>query len=170
MEQANKGALPSNKQGIIFGVITGIAMVVFNLIIRWKQVPQSSVINFFVLAIYLIGVLAFCFLFSKNDANDTEFKGMFKGAFRMVAIVTIVLLAAALINVAVDPSLKKEILDNNLAALEAAKKTPAEIDEAMKLSRDKFTLMIVMNTVFANIFYGVVFAAIGAAIFRKNKV
>ncbi len=170
MAQENKAVLPSNKQGIIFGLVTGIAIVIFNLIVRWQHVPEKSTINFFVLAIYMIGVLWFCFSFSKNDSNDTSFAGMFKGGFRMIAIVTIVLLAAALINVWVDPSLKKEIMDNNLAALTEAKKTQAEIDNAMKLSRDNFTLMIVMNAVFSNIFYGVVFVLVGSAIFRKNKV
>lgn len=169
MISENKAALPSNKTGIVFGLATGIAMVIYNMALRMAHVPDASWLNFMVLVIYLAGVLWFCYVFGKNDSNDRSFGGMFKGSFRMVAIVTIVLVAAALINVWVDPNLKKEILANNLAALKAAKKSQQEIDEAMKLSNDKFTLTVVMASVFSNIFYGVLFSLAGAGIFMKRK-
>jgi len=170
MALENKAVLPSNKLGITFGLITGLAMVIYNIVLRVTHVPDASWLNFMVLVIYLIGVLWFCFAFSKQEEQDTSFGGMFKAGFRMVAIVTILLVAAALINVWVDPGLKKEIMANNLAALKAAKKSQAEIDEAMKISNDNFTLTVVMASVFSNIFYGVVFALVGAGIFRKSKV
>ncbi|KAA5536289.1 DUF4199 domain-containing protein [Taibaiella lutea] len=169
MASETKAILPSNKLGITFGLATGLSMVVYNLILRMMHVPDASWLNFMVLVIYLVGVLWFCYIFSKNENHDTSFGGMFKGGFRMIAIVTIVLLTAALLTVFIDPSVKKEIMDNNLAALVAAKKTKAEIDSAMKLARDNFTLMIVMNAVFTNIFYGVIFALVGAGIFKKSK-
>lgn len=170
MEQQTKAGMPSNKLGIIFGAVTGLSMVIYNLILRLTHVADTSWLNFMVLVIYLIGVLGFCYAFSKEADQDTSFGGMFKGGFRMVAIVTIVLVTAALLNVLIDPNLKKEIMANNLAALKAAQKTQTEIDAAMKISSDKFTLTIVMTSVFSNIFYGVVFTLIGAVIFRKNKV
>jgi hypothetical protein len=169
MEQQTKAGMPSNKSGMIFGAVTGLSMVIYNLILRLTHVTDASWLNFIVLVIYLIGVLGFCYSFSKNAEQDTSFAGMFKGGFRMVAIVTIVLIAAALLNVLIDPGLKKEIMANNLTALKAAKKTQAEIDEAMKISNDNFTLTIIMSSVFSNIFYGVIFALVGAVIFRKNK-
>lgn len=166
----NKAALPSNKSGITFGLATGLAMVIYNLALRLAKVPDTSWLNFMVLAIYMIGVLWFCYAFGKNQHNDTSFGGMFKGGFRMVAIVVIVLVMAALLTIAIDPNIKQEIMNNNLTALIAAKKSQKEIDDAMKLAKDNFTLMIIMNAVFTNIFYGVIFTLLGAAIFRKNKV
>jgi len=88
MTAANNTVLPSNKSGIVFGLATGIAMVVYNLVLRTTHVPDASWLNFMVLVIYLVGVLWFCYAFGRNDRNDTSFGGMFKGAFRMVAIVT----------------------------------------------------------------------------------
>lgn len=170
MVSENKAALPSNKSGIIFGLTIGLTMVVYNLILKVAHVSETSWLDFMVLVIYLVGVLSFCYVFSKNEDNDTSFGGMFKGGFRMIAIVTLVLVAAALLNVWIDPNLKKEIMANNLAALKAAKKTQAEIDAAMKISNDNFTLTIIMTSVFSNIFYGVIFVLVGAGIFKKSKV
>lgn len=162
--------MPSNKLGIQYGLVTGLLMVIYNFVLQFLKVAPDSLLYYVVVAIFFGGVLAFCFAFSKKEENDISFRGMFKGGFRMIAILTLVLLAATLITAFLDPSIRQESMNANRAAFVAQGKTPADVEIAMKNASDNFTLMLVMGVVFTNIFYGVVFTVIGAAIFRKNKV
>jgi len=169
MEQQSKVLMPSNKLGIIYGFGTGIVLVIYNFLLQVLNVQSRSLLYYVVIAIFLAGVLAFCYAFSRREENDTTFGGIFKGGFRMVAIVILVLVVATVITVVADPSIKADALKSNEAAMTAAKRSPAEIAQSMKSLKDNFVLMQVMGIVFSYIFYGVVFAAIGAALFRKNK-
>jgi hypothetical protein len=170
MEVQDKAALPSNKQGIIFGFATGLLMVVYSLILRAIHVPDDSRINFSVHVIFLLGILWFLYSFSKDTTHDNGFASLFKAGFRMVAIVTIVLLISTLLTVYLDPGMKERAMKYNMDILIKDKVKPAAIETEMKLAKENFTMSIVMATLYRNLFEGVLFSLAGAAIFKKNKV
>lgn len=169
MELQNKTATSSNKLSLWAGVAIGLAMVLFNLLLKIMKVPEDSKLNFAVLIIFLIGVMAFCYKYSQGADNDTSFGGIFKAGFKMIAVVTLILLAYSLLTFYFDPNLKAELLANNIAKIKALNKSPEETAEEIKNTNEHFTLALSMNVIYTNIFQGVILLLIGAGIFKKNK-
>jgi hypothetical protein len=168
MASENKAALPSNKSGIIFGLITGGAIVGYSFLMKFINAPEQSPVHFIAHLLFLLGVLWFIHSYSKEAGHDSTFKGLFKAGFRMVAIVTIVMLITTLLMLYMDPSIKEKSLQGYFEELQRLKKSPAEIKTDMAAAREHFVTSQVMSVLYLYIFEGVLFTLAGAALFKKN--
>lgn len=155
--------------GMIYGLLTGLVMIIYSLILHFSNVSMGSWLNFVVLAIFLAGVVAFCLAYGKSMNNQVTFGMVFKAAFRMVALTTLLMVAWALIAIFVFPEMKEKALEYSRQAMVEKKLSATQIEESMKFTRDKYTLLTTMMVMFSNLFYGVVFSLVGAAITKKDK-
>ena len=169
MEQQTKAGMPSNKLGITFGLVTGLAMVVYSFILKFIHAPERSPMNFVVYILFLLGVLYFIYNYSKDDSHANGFADLFKAGFRMVSIVTIIMLLTTLAMLYLDPSIKQNGLQGHLEDLQQLKKSPAEIVTEMKAAKENFVMSNVMSVLYLHIFLGVCFSAVGATFFKKDK-
>lgn len=165
------GITQDNSKGLSmnYGLLTGLAMVVYSLVLYFTNVSMTSWLNYVVLAIFLVGVLLFCVAYGKRKDHEVTFGNVFKAGFRMVALTTLVMLAWAIIAILVFPEMKEKSLEATQQQLVKQKMSAEKIEETMTMTRDKYTLLTVMVVMFSNLFYGVVFSLIGAAITKKNK-
>jgi phosphatidylglycerophosphate synthase len=153
-----------------YGLLTGLAMVVYSLILYFANVPLTAWYSYLILVIFLIGVLLFCVAYSKSKAHEVTFGSVFKAGFRMVAFTTLIMLAWTIISIFAFPEMKEKVLEESYQMM-VQKKIPAkQIEESMQMTRDKYTLITTMGVMFSNLFYGVVFLLIGSAIAKKKKV
>lgn len=159
----------SKSLSISYGLLTGLAMVAYSLMLHFTNVSMTSWLNYVVLAIFLVGVLLFCLAYGKSKDHYVTFGNVFKAGFRMVALTTLVMLAWAIIAILVFPEMKEKSLEATQQQLVKQKMSAEKIEETMTMTRDKYTLLTVMVVMFSNLFYGVVFSLIGAAITKKNK-
>lgn len=166
----HKAVLPSNKLGIVFGLVTGGAIVGYSFLMKAIHTPVESPVNFVVHVIFLLGVLWFIYSYSKENTHENTFKDLFKAGFRMVAIVTLVMLVTTLLMLYFDSSIKEKYLQGYHVELQRLKKSPAEINSEIAKARERFTMSEVMLTLYQYIFEGVLFTLAGAALFKKNKV
>lgn len=172
MENISIDPAKDNSKGlsITYGLFTGLAMIVYSLILHFANLPMESWINFLVLAIFLAGVVLFCMAYGKSKDHQVTFGNVFKAGFRMVAFTTIIMLAWGLLAILVFPEMKEKALEFSQQQMVKQKMTAEQVETAMKMTRDKYVLITIMTVMFSNLFYGVVFTLIGAAITRKNKV
>jgi MFS family permease len=166
------GITQDNSKGLsmTYGLLTGVAMVVYSLVLHFTNVSMTSWMNYVVLAIFLVGVLLFCLAYGKSKDHNVTFGNVFKAGFRMVALTTLVMLAWAVIAILVFPEMKEKSLEATQQQLVKQKMSAEKIEETMTMTRNKYTLLTVMVVMFSNLFYGVVFSLIGAAITKKNKI
>lgn len=169
MEAAPQQQDKSKGLNLAYGLVTGLAMVIFGLALHFTNVSMGSWLNFIILAIYLAGVVLFCMAYGKSKDHFVTFGAVFKAGFRMVAFTTLIMLAWTIIAIFLFPEMKEKALEYSQQQLVERKMTAEQIEQSMKMTRDNYTLGVVMYVMASNLFFGVIFSLIGAAITKKNK-
>lgn len=159
----NKGPL------VLWGFITGLLMVVYSYLLQVSKVPETATLKYWVLAIFALGVVTYCFRFAKINNNKVTFGDVFKAGFQLVALCTLVLVSWDVVSIMAFPELKTEALSIAREQMMADKIPQETIEQNLKVAADKYTTMTIMMTVFSNVFYGVLFSAAGALLTKKNK-
>ncbi|RYZ38208.1 MAG: DUF4199 domain-containing protein [Sphingobacteriales bacterium] len=116
----------SRRLGLVYGLLTGIAMVVFSLVLYFTHVSMDSWLNYMVLVIFVLGVVAFCIAYGRSQHQNVSFGMVFKAGFRMVAFTTLIMLAWAVLAIFVFPEMKEQSLEAT-RQLAIAQKMPHQL-------------------------------------------
>lgn len=162
-----------NLSPLIKGLITGILMVILQLVLFYNKVPGNSPWGYLVYATFAGGIIWTLWGFSRSDAFTGKFGELFNQGFRCFIMITIVLVVYVYAFRKTHPEIVEEMAQNYREQLVKEKdRTPQQIDELVQKAKDGDAAGNIQLTIFATLIMGAFFTAATAAgilIARKNK-
>jgi hypothetical protein len=153
------------------GLLTAAAMVAAALILFYVfHFPENGKNQYFIYAIYAIGILAGLFLFHQTNREDSSFKNYFSEGFKVFVVVTLIMAVFTFIFYKMNP----QILENALVEINSynakdADKTPAEVTANAEKLRGIFIPMMIATTTVKNLVLGALITIVAAGFLSQKK-
>ncbi|MBA3828747.1 MAG: DUF4199 domain-containing protein [Taibaiella sp.] len=151
---------------IMYGFLTALAMIILGVLLYVTGNAFSKGGQYLNYVPYIAGILINAIAFSKANGHNVTFGNVFSSCFKMSAIITLVMLVWSFIFMALFPQMMEKGLETARASMEAKNMTAEQIDQAMKFGTNKIFIAFIL--IFSNMFQGLIFSLIGAAIAKKN--
>jgi len=154
---------------IVYGFITGIAMVIVGLIVYLAGAAFKPGMQYIAYIPFLIGILLNAVAYSKANDGYVTFGNVFGSCFKATMIVTIVMLTWSVVSMMIFPEMKDKALamvQDQMA--KNGKTTDEQIDMAMNITKKYWNAFLIAGAIFGTLFYGAIFSLIGGAIAKKN--
>lgn len=158
---------------IFKGFVIAVIYIIFNSIITFSKLGNTSWTDFVAWLIIIIGASASVHLFAKQNNFNQPFTALFSHGFKTAAVVTCLLFIYVLIMVYVVD--KERVATMVAKSIEEARKNNNVIDEkqiaanmpsAIKIAR----MMLIAGTIMGTLLLGIVGSAIGAVGTSKQNV
>lgn len=153
------------------GLITAAAMIAASLLLFYQfHFPENGKNQYFIYALYAIGIIIGLVLFKQNDAGDKTFKDYFSEGFKVFVVVTLIMAVFTYIFYKMNPQIKEN------ASIEISKfnskdinRTPAEVQQNAKNFKGVFNVMMVATNLFKNLVLGALITIIAAGFLSQKK-
>lgn len=151
------------------GLIISLILIVFTLILYFTGLYLQQWTQYFAFAIFVGGII-WCV---RNHGKETDytatFGNLFGYGFKMVAVITCVMILYTVISGYIFPEIKEKMLEN---ATEQALKNPKadeeQVRKGMEMFANNYNLFIIMGLLFWYLAMGAIASLIGAAVTRKS--
>ena len=154
---------------IMYGFISGIAMVIISLILYVTGQTFKTGMSYIAYVPFVIGVILNGIAYSKANDGFVTFGNIFGSCFKTSMIVAIVVVFWSIISMFIFPEMKDKAIEY---ARETMAKNPTRTDEAMDMSinvmKKYFNAFMIAGALFGTLFYGAIFSLIGAAVGQKK--
>ena len=153
------------------GLITAAAMVAASLMLFYVfHFPENGKNQYFIYAIYSIGILVGLFFFHQNKPEESNFKNYFSEGFKVFVVVTLIMAVFTFIFYKINP----QILENALVEINSynakdADKTPAEVTVNAEKLRSIFIPMMIATTTVKNLVLGALITIVAAGFLSQKK-
>ncbi len=154
---------------IMYGLFTGIAMVIIGLIIYLAGAAFKPGVPYIAYIPFLVGIILNAVAFSKANDGFVTFGNVFGSCFKATMIVTLVMVAWSLLSMTIFPEMKEKAIE--MAREQMAKNqkmTDEQIDTYIAMTKKYWNVFLIAGAIFGNLFYGVIFSLIGGAVAKKN--
>ena len=149
---------------LIKGLITGIAMVIIQLMLFKFKIPANSGWAYLVYGTYAAGIVWTLVSFSRTPEFTGKFGELFNQGFRCFIMIIVVLVIYVYAFRKSHPELIEESAQYYREQLvKEAKRTPQEIDELVAKAKESDVAGNIQLTIFASLIIGVFFTAATAA-------
>lgn len=160
-----KSLLPSVK-----GIITGLAMIAFSLIVFYGLHQPAGSYQYVVYLLYTAGIVWSLLEFNKTATADTKFKDYFSYAFKTFIVVVLFMVIYTFIFFSLHPEIRDNMIaENNKLLLQQANHTPAEIEMQAKSMKNIYMMVMVSGALFLYLISGAVISGIASAIMLQKK-
>ncbi|TXJ26614.1 MAG: DUF4199 domain-containing protein [Chitinophagaceae bacterium] len=151
---------------LIKGLITGLALLVFALIMYFTKQTAESNLHYVNYALYAGGVFWTLFAYSRSEAYTGKFGDIFGQGFRCFVVVTLIMVSFTGIFSKMHPEFADEaaVAYKEYLLKNEKDRTPAEIEEKVELSKKQYTTGLVSTAIFGYLVMGTIFTAAGAGI------
>lgn len=151
---------------LIKGLITGVAMLVFALVMFLTKQTAESNLQYVNYVLYAGGILWTVFDYSRSETYTGKFGDIFAQGFRCFVIITLIMVTFTGIFSKMHPEFAEESSVYYKEELLKTEKnrTPAEIEEKVALYKKQFTTGLVSTAIFGYLIMGTIFTAAGAGI------
>ncbi|MFN0081643.1 MAG: DUF4199 domain-containing protein [Ferruginibacter sp.] len=153
------------------GLVTAAAMVVASLLLFYLfHFPENGKNQYFIYAVYAIGIIASLVLYKQIDVGEKTFKDYFSEGFKVFVVVTLIMAAFTFVFYKMNP----QILDNALVEINSfnakdENKTPAEVTANAEKLRGIFIPMMIATTTVKNLVLGALITIVAAGFLSQKK-
>ena len=153
------------------GLITAAAMVAASLILFYiLHFPENGKNQYFIYAIYAVGILTTLILYNKNTTEGSAFKNYFSEGFKVFVVVTLIMAVFTFIFYKMNPQiLEKALVEINAYNAKDADKTPAEVTANAEKLRGIFIPMMIATTTVKNLVLGALITIVAAGFLSQKK-
>jgi Protein of unknown function (DUF4199) len=159
-----------NVSPAIKGLITGLIMIVLALIIYFSGQQPGSSLQYFIYAVYAIGIVWTITAWAKSASYTGKFGDAFQTGFKCFIIVALIMVLFTAVFSMLHPEFKEE--SAKYVREEMVKqndKSPVEIDDAINNYKNRYTLILVFGAIFGYLIIGAVVSAITSLIITRRK-
>ncbi len=154
---------------LMYGALTGLALVIFGLILHVAGLSLQSWVQWAMYGIFLIGVLINAFAFSKANDGFVTFGNVFSSGFKSSAIITLITIAWVLLSMVIFPEMKEKGLEMARQSMEErGGMTEEQIEQGIEMTKKFYIPFAIGGVLFGYMFFGAIFSLIGAAIAPKK--
>jgi hypothetical protein len=155
------------------GVITAVIMIAIALGVYYTDLPADSMIQYFIYAVYALGILWALITHRRSAAFTGKFGDLFNQGFRCFIVVMIMMVAFTFVFSKMHPEFAEESAKSYKEALLKEKvkdKTPTEIDEDVRRYKSRYNTVLIYGAIFGYLIIGAgVTAAASAALTRRRN-
>jgi len=155
-----------------YGFITGIIMVICQVIFYMSGIafkPGMQAVGYLVFIPFLIGVIMECVAYSKANDGFVTFGNVFGSGFKTTAIITLVMLAWAIISMFVFPDMKTKAIEMARDKMvQDQKATDEQVEMGINMMQKYWTIFLIGGTIIGDLFWGLLFSLIGGAVAKKK--
>lgn len=149
------------------GVITGVLMVAAILAGYKELLTDAFTAQWIAYGVYAMGVTATVYL---NKSGLQQFGDFFSLGFRSFIITTLVLVVFTAIFNYLHPEIAAQSAELYRAdIIKAQNRTPAEIEQDVKLYREGFATAVISRSIFGYLVFGALAAAISSFLLTLQK-
>ncbi|MDF2189190.1 DUF4199 family protein [Paraflavitalea sp. CAU 1676] len=151
------------------GLITAATLIVLALLLYFTKQHGEKWGQYAGLTIYMVSIVIGISIHAKQTGHSASFGILFSYGFRMVAVVISMMVLYTIASVYLFPEVKSEFLEfNRAAALKLQDKTPAQIDEDIRMLSKNYMILIIMGQLFYYMVLGAIAAVTGSIIAKKS--
>ncbi len=152
-----------------YGLMIGLVLVILSAVVYVANLSQAGWVQWLIYAVFLGGLILNANAFSKANGTAVTFGQVFSSGFKATAIVVILVVLWTILSPYVFPDIKEKALALARDAMEKEKMDEELTEKALAMTRNNFTTMMVMGSLFGYLIMGLIFSLIAAAIAPKNK-
>lgn len=168
-DDTNLSAKRGNSLAMTYGLATAIILIVVGLLIHFLNLEGRSGLQYLSFLIYIAAIILFCIAYSKQQDGNVTFGNIFGKAFRMVALVTIIMIAWGFLSNYIFPDMKEHAIEAARKQMEGKGYDEDKIDDVLEMTKKSYFLFMIMGMIFGFVFSGVIGALIGSLVAKKNN-
>ncbi len=153
---------------MMYGFVTGIIMIVFNVILYVSGLAFETWSQWIAYIPFLVGLILNAMAYAKANDNYVTFGNVWSSGFKASSIITIVLLAWAILSLFIFPDMREKGLEIAQERMAQQGLSDEQIEQAVTMTNKFFIPALIGGTLISTLFMGAIFSAI-AAIFPKKK-
>lgn len=151
------------------GLITSLVLIVLALVLYFTKQHDQKWGQYAGLTLYMLAIVIGISIHGKESGYRAGFGLLFSFGFRMVAVVISMMVLYTIASVYMFPDVKREFLEfNRAAALKLQDKTPAQVEDDIRMLSKNYIILIIMGQLFYYMVLGAIASATGALITKKN--
>ena len=155
---------------LVKGLITGLAMIVFSLVLIYGKLPADSGFQYVGYALYASGIAWTLLDYSHSPEYNPRFGDIFGQGFRCFIVVILLMVIFTAVYGWMHPEIAEEAAKNYKAdLLKQGNKTPGEIETMVTAAKRQFLTSNIMLTIFGSLIMGAIFTAAGAGLLLMRK-
>lgn len=153
------------------GLIAAAAMIAASLLLFYQfNFPENGKNQYFIYALYGIGIIMGLVLYKQNDAGDKTFKDYFSEGFKVFVVVTLIMALYTFIFYKMNPQiLENALVEINTYNAKDADKTPAEVTANAEKLRGIFIPMMIATTTIKNLILGALITIVAGGFLSQKK-
>ena len=152
-----------------YGLITALVMIVVGTALYLANLSFVSWAQWIVYIPFLGGLILNAQAFSKANQGYITFGQAFSSCFKATAIITLIMLAWAILSIFIFPDMKERALERAQLQMEEQGMAEEQIEMGIEMTRKGFWLFVLGGTLLGYMFFGAIFSLIAAAT-AKRKV
>ena len=153
---------------IMYGFITGIAMVIVSLIIYLLGAAFKPGVQYISYIPFLVGMILNGMAFSKANDGYVTFGNVFGSCFKGAMIVTIVIVVWSVASMYIFPEMKTKAIEIARQSMIDKKMPDDQIDTALNITMKYWNVFLIAGGIFGTLFFGAIFSLIAGAIAKKK--
>ncbi|RYY54729.1 MAG: DUF4199 domain-containing protein [Chitinophagaceae bacterium] len=157
----------NNLTPLVKGLITGVLMVAFSLVLVY--LPENSPAAYITYALYAGGIIWTLIAFSKTPAFTGKFSELFAQGFRCFIAVTIVMVTYIGIYSFVHPELADKESIGIREGMTKEKALPPEIEKSVADAKKSFVTRSVYSAAFGTFIIGAIFTLAGSTLVLMRR-
>ena len=154
---------------IMYGFITGLAMVITTLIIHLAGMTFVKGMGYLAYIPFLVGIILNGTAFSKANDGYVTFKSVFGSCFKASMIIALCVLTWSVLSMFIFPNMKEEAME--FSRKEMAKNpqlTDDQIDMGINVARKYWNVLLISSAIFGSLFSGAIFSLIASGVATKK--
>jgi hypothetical protein len=161
--------METKKVHILYGLFTGIAMVIIGLIIYLTGFAFKPGVMYIAYIPFLAGIIMNGVAFSKANDGFVTFGNVFGSCFKASMIVTLVMVAWSLLSMVIFPEMKEKAIEMAREQMvKNQKMTDEQIDMAINMTKKYWNVFLIGGALFGYLFYGAIFSLVAGLIAKKK--
>jgi hypothetical protein len=156
---------------VVSGLFISLVLIVFALVVYFANLYTAKWAQYAGTLIFVGAVIYAVINNGKENKNQVTFGNLFAFGFKVVAVVTCMMILYTILSGVIFPDVKEKVMEN--ARMEALNNpnpnaTPEQIEQGMKLFENNYTLFLIFGLSFWYLISGVIAALIGAGVAKKE--
>ncbi|MBO9561989.1 MAG: DUF4199 family protein [Niastella sp.] len=154
---------------VTIGLLASLVLIVLALVIYFANLYTERWIQYVSIAIFGGSIIWGVVNHGKETGYQATFGGLFGFGFKIVAVITVLMVAYTIAQGFLFPEIKEKFVEQ--ARIEAAKNPnadPNQIEQGIQWFEKNFTMFMIFILLFWYVISGAIAALIGAAVTKKK--
>lgn len=154
---------------VTIGLLAALVLIVLALVVYFANLYTEKWAQYLGIIIFAVAVIWGVVNHGKETGYQATFGGLFGFGFKIVAVITCLMILYTIVSGYLFPDVKEKIMEQ--ARNEAAKNPsadPNQIEQGMQMFERNYTMFLVLGLVFWYVISGAIASLIGAAVTKKR--